>query len=387
MKRFSVVISLLTLFSSAFCQGVYEVVTLLDNISTDDTFIIYGNITTDKSNHAMGNDLYSDNKSIKQANLYPNQINKERGHIYIHRESHQAEIPAEIKLIPVEGNANTYMLKLCKDDSYLINSSGTDLTKADEETATNNVKAQWKLAYSSKHNAVYMTNINNSYYICCKNKTYNFYANKNVDYALGVLYRKVKNTLVVQILSKDHYTATVLPYDADFTVGNNGLTAFIVSDITDQSVILKEVTQLASGEGVVLFDNEKEEQFYPIFPSSEALSKNQENKLKAPAGTVKGDGKTIYALGNKSNGVGFYLVKEGVVVPEKKPYLKVTGGSLNSKEYMGFTEADDEDVVTGIQNHSDVESPQTVWYNLRGQKVSKPHKGIYVCNGKKIVVE
>ncbi len=381
MKRLPLIISLLSLFTSAYCQGVYEVVTCLDDINIDDTFIIYGKQKSVVSTNAMYGDQSGDFMAVSK--LYSYQVDGNQ--IYIHREQDQKSTPAEFKLVPVSGKTNLYMLKLAQEDKYLYNNESSNyLVKEDYNTA-NNEKGYWSLATSS-YDGVCMKNKNSGYFIYCY-KDIKFGAYTTSQNTLGVLCRKITNAVAVRISSSVNYTATALPSDADFTTGNVGLTAFIVSDVSSNSVTLKEVDKAASGEGVVLFDNKQGKMFYPIYPSTQSLTPHDGNLLRTSTVEVVGDEKTIYALGNKSNGVGFYKVRKGVPVPLTKPYLKISNSTLNSKDYIGFAEADDEDVVTGIRNNSNAESRQPVWYNLRGQKVSKPHKGIFVCNGKKIVVE
>ena len=384
MKRLTLIISLLSLFTSAYCQGVYEVVTSLKNINIDDTFIIYGKQKSDVSTNAMFGDQSGNFMAVSE--LYSSQVNGNQ--IYIHREQNQKSTPAEFKLVPVGSETNLYMLKLAQEDKYLYNESSNYLVKEDYNTA-NNEKGYWTLAESS-YDGVCMKNKKNSKqykYIYYYKEKFGAYENTTSQNTLGVLCRKITNAVAVRISSSVNYTATALPSDADFTTGNVGLTAFIVSDVSSNSVTLKEVDNAASGEGVVLFDNKQGKMFYPIYPSTQSLTPHDDNLLQTSTVEIVGDEKTIYALGNKSNGVGFYKVRKGVPVPLTKPYLKITNSALNSKDYIGFAEADDEDVVTGIRNNSNAESRQPVWYNLKGQKVSKPHKGIFVCNGKKIVVE
>ncbi len=383
MKRLTLIISLLSLFTSAYCQGVYEVVTSLKNINIDDTFIIYGKQKSVVSTNAMYGDQSGNFMAVSE--LYSSQVNGNQ--IYIHREQNQKSTPAEFKLVPVGSETSLYMLKLAQEDKYLYNNESSNyLVKEDYNTA-NNANGYWSLAESSYKGVCMKNKKNSKQYIYCYKEKFGAYENTTSQNTLGVLCRKITDAVAVKISSSVNYTATALPSDADFTTGNVGLTAFIVSDVSSNSVTLKEVDKAASGEGVVLFDNKQKKMFYPIYPSTQSLTPHDDNLLKTSTVEVVGDEKTIYALGNKSNGVGFYKVRKGVPVPLTKPYLKITNSALNSKDYIGFAEADDEDVVTGIRNNSNAESRQPVWYNLKGQKVSKPHKGIFVCNGKKIVVE
>jgi hypothetical protein len=96
-------------------------------------------------------------------------------------------------------------------------------------------------------------------------------------------------------------------------------------------------------------------------------------------GAVAGDG-TIYALANGGNGVGFYRVATGVTVPAGKAYLKI---EASAREFIGFGD----DVVTGITNVNRETMTNIRYYNLNGQRVEKAQKGLYIINGKKVVIK
>ena len=380
MKRTFILATLLSLTSLAFSQGVYQIVSLLEDINTDDTFIIYGKKKDVVSTSAINGNTYNTNY-MEAASLYKKQINDDKGEIYIHSTQTKKDIPAEFKLIPVEGKANTYLVKLANQEQYLFNKSDNYLILANE-TENQVTRKQWELRTSS-FNGICLKNIGSGNFIYGEGEKFGAYSLSSKD-CLGVLCRKIPNAFAIEI--KDpFYTATVLPHDADFTVGNIGLKGFIVSDISE-NVTLKEVDKAAEGEGIVLYANEQGKQFYPIFPSETSLTKNEENKLLPSDGSVKGDGKTIYALGNKTQGVGFYIVKSGVAVPKGKPYLKITNGTA-AKEFMGFDSAEEDNVTTGITEVPQKRMPSDRWYNLKGQQVTNPQRGLYIHQGKKVFVE
>ena len=107
-------------------------------------------------------------------------------------------------------------------------------------------------------------------------------------------------------------------------------------------------------------------------------------------GTVAADLSTIYVLANGTNGVGFYLLKDGYV-HEGKAYLQIPP-SANVRQFIGFG---DDSETTGIEelkdgriegwNNSSTEELKS-YYNLNGQRVANPSKGLYIVNGKKVVI-
>ncbi len=91
-----------------------------------------------------------------------------------------------------------------------------------------------------------------------------------------------------------------------------------------------------------------------------------------------------YCLARLNGVVGFYKVKVGVDVKAGKAYLEIerTGTTGGAKDFYAIE--DETDGINAINNsHQTVESV----YNLSGQRVNKAQKGIYIVNGKKIVVK
>lgn len=111
---------------------------------------------------------------------------------------------------------------------------------------------------------------------------------------------------------------------------------------------------------------------------SEALTKND---LKAATTDVTYDGtKYFFALTTLSDGkVGFAKVAKDVVIPAGKAYLEVPAAS--TAKFFGL-----DGEATGI-NSVKTAKADGAYYTLEGVKTTKPVKGLYIHNGKKIVVK
>lgn len=189
------------------------------------------------------------------------------------------------------------------------------------------------------------------------------------------LYKKVEESPAITVtIGSVGYTTFVAPADVSFP---EGVEAFIVTAISTSSIHMEPVTAVPSGTPVVVKASEGTHELSVATETDDVT----DNLLLASDGNVTGNG-TIYALGNKSAGVGFYPVKSGANVPEGKAYLVV--GNENIKEFFSF---DFGGLVTEINNVSTDADANVEIYNLAGQRVQKVQKGFYIVGGKKVLVK
>lgn len=113
--------------------------------------------------------------------------------------------------------------------------------------------------------------------------------------------------------------------------------------------------------------------------TSDEGKKLENNSLIAATTDVTSDGATFFALTKMDTKVGFAVVKEDVKIPAGKAYLEVPG-----KTAAKFFGLDGE--ATGI-NSVKTAKADGAYYTLEGVKTTKPVKGLYIHNGKKIVVK
>lgn len=107
----------------------------------------------------------------------------------------------------------------------------------------------------------------------------------------------------------------------------------------------------------------------------------ENNNLIAATEPVKSDGATFFALTKMDTKVGFAVVNKGVVIPAGKAYLEVPEGNTHAAKFFGL-----DGEATGI-NSVKTAKADGAYYTLEGVKTTKPVKGLYIHNGKKIVVK
>lgn len=175
--------------------------------------------------------------------------------------------------------------------------------------------------------------------------------------------------------TKSVYTTYVAPCDIELPADLSG---YIVTNVTENSVITEEILTAPKGTPVIIKANALGT--YNLTKANEVVDDVTSNKLQASDGTVKG-GNNIYAMAVKSNGAGFYKVSESVTIPAGKAYLVWGDATANSKEFIPIGGE-----TTGITSITGEDgNGRKVYYNLNGMRVDNPQKGIYIVNGKKVI--
>ena len=177
-------------------------------------------------------------------------------------------------------------------------------------------------------------------------------------------------------------------YDLDFT-GVEGLKAYIAPGYnrTTGTIWLMRVYEVPAGEGILLIGDPGDYQI-----PHKSTTTYYMNML---VGTLKDitinetDGEyTNYYLSKGTYGVGFYKVSGSVDIKANRAYLPLLKNTVSgSRGFIGMDFDDDEDGTTGISEAQQMVGEPDVYYNLQGQRVDNPTKGLYIRNGKKVVIK
>lgn len=160
--------------------------------------------------------------------------------------------------------------------------------------------------------------------------------------------------------------------------------AYIVTDHKDYTLTMTQMTGTVPANTPLLLNAAKAGEYnIPIAASS---STNVDgNKLVAGNGGSVSEGSeeeeryVLVADGNKA--VFRRIESTSAIVPVGKAYLEFIGETEAPFLYIGSGQ------TTGIESIEAAKAAKGVYYNMAGQRVAKPTKGLYIVNGKKVVVK
>lgn len=191
-----------------------------------------------------------------------------------------------------------------------------------------------------------------------------------------VKYTKVADEAVE--VTEAGFATYVSDNDLNFT-GISGLTAYKAT-VEGSIIKFSSVTTVPAGEGVLLKADEGNYNI-PVTAGLAAWNAEDNAFIRGTGAAVEtGSGPYNYIL-NKVNGVvGFYRAA-GQTVATNRAYLQTTTNAARLN--ISF---DDDDQTTGIARVEETVANDAV-YTLSGVRVAKPTKGLYIMNGKKVVVK
>lgn len=194
------------------------------------------------------------------------------------------------------------------------------------------------------------------------------------------LVRVEKLPVVLKEVNGHRYGTFYAPVDVKIPAG---LEAYRVVDIetgTDVDVLrLVRAEEIPANTGVILYEETATSEPYSVVITTddvEALNSKLDGVCPI---RVVGENETLYGLNVKNDVVGFYQMRPGkAILSPFRAYLDYT-----SSPSKGFAFSFDEtDMVEAIEmSHND----NTI-YDLQGRRVQNPGTGIYIVNGKKIMI-
>lgn len=159
----------------------------------------------------------------------------------------------------------------------------------------------------------------------------------------------------------------------------------ITSVSADQATLSAAIQTAPSLTPLLIFNNSDQAKTFLLIPANEepnlqlTVAPEFQGTLTGTTIAASTEGTTNYAL----NGLQFVWVKNAVEIGANKAWLSINTGVPSARITLVFDE------TTKIANTNITNITNGNWYDLNGRKLDKmpTKKGIYILNGKKVVVK
>ena len=179
----------------------------------------------------------------------------------------------------------------------------------------------------------------------------------------------------------------VSEYNLDFSQAQDGLSAYAITGRSGSAITKEAVTGIVPA-GTPLLVSGTANTSYTVPVATSAGSAPASNLLKAGDGSAVGyvAGKTRYVLSGDGSTPVFKKLVEGTpaTVPAGKAYLEFNE-TIDARE-LTF-DFDSETTAISELTNTNLTNYTNEYFNLAGQRVAQPTKGLYIVNGKKVVVK
>ena len=255
------------------------------------------------------------------------------------------------------------------DNKYLYASkaaSGGLAWHASEDNIWKYSNENWEYQKSYSGNMARLRSYNNSSFRTYSNNNGSIlvFAKKTTIPSYSAYCTTVTTTATVTAAGWATY---VTPYNMEFAEGD----AFVVSAATASTATLAPVTKIGANKAVLL----KGEGVKTATVLNEAPAAVANELAISTGGEIDG-----FVLAKKNDKVGFYKWNGGSLT-SGKVYLPAPAGA---RDYLEFSF--DETTALTLVN-SEKRTVNSDIYNLAGQRVAQPTKGLYIVNGRKVVVK
>ena len=190
-------------------------------------------------------------------------------------------------------------------------------------------------------------------------------------------------TLAAHSDDNGNYWATYYNGTKSFAADFN--TTIYKGAVSDNKVLLTAVDDIPAGNAVILKSTAPTIMLIQT-PKSTDFSDNDllgtDTEIVPTANT--------YCMAKGATGVGFYKYSSANGnIPAKRAYLIIPGGGSNAPVRKFYEFSEDNGEVTGIDSLTSAPIPLTSdnWYDLQGRKVDEPTKGMYIVNGKIVIIK
>lgn len=184
----------------------------------------------------------------------------------------------------------------------------------------------------------------------------------------------------LKLTSNKWHTFVAPGHNVDFN--STGIKAYKIVDIVADDVpyAKTEEVSIVPADEAVLVRSDKGAGTYHI-PVTQTPASLEGNMLKATTASLSvTQENSIYSIAQHDDWAAFFPMKAGSSLAKGKAYLDLTGSNINAG--CIFLDLDD---PTAIIDLKDPKDPKAI-YNLTGQRLDKPAKGICIIGGNKVLI-
>lgn len=215
-----------------------------------------------------------------------------------------------------------------------------------------------------------------------------FYTSNNNTCAFAFEEAPQENKFTTRALTVDDVTANIATYSSPFPVVLPKEVDAYIAVFAGETIVLKKITgALPKNTGVILSAEEAKDYIPTACTTEEVASIDANNKLVASTGNAIDASTQAYVLAKNTdtdNKAVFKILSSNTddrALAQYKAYLNLTDIQA-AKLSISFN-----DNVTAINNATLAQEKTSSIYDLSGRKSNKLQKGIYIVNGKKIIVK
>lgn len=193
---------------------------------------------------------------------------------------------------------------------------------------------------------------------------------------------------VIATIGANGYSTFASTYPLDLTISAQEANGFKAYSAKVDGTLVR-FTQIDkwvnAGTGVLLEGTKGGSVTIPVTYNGNDISSDNDFLVNETGETFEGDADYTYYGMKKATKAEESIVfakftPSSVAIPADKAYLKVSN-SGNARLNVVFDDA------TGISTVETVKAKNDATYNLRGQRVAQPQKGLYIVNGKKVIIK
>ncbi len=344
-------------------SGYYEIVTDANSLENGDAILI----VYETGEKAMSTTQNTNNRGQTAIEFLTSGV--------IYAPSASVQKLVLVKKTEKIGDDDTDVFYFYTGSGYLYAASGSSNHLKTEATPDDNNNARATVSISSGDATILFTGTNDRKWLKYNSTSslFSCYKTDDSDQSIVQIYKEVAHNESATVSAAEYATFCNATYALDFS--ETGITVYTATD-NETSVSLNEITsgKVPANTPVVLYKAGANGTpvNVPVIASAEAVG---DNDLRVSTGT---DVDYMYVLANGSTGVGFYPWG-GTNLSAGKVYLQAKA-SYGARAFLGFN-----DDVTAIEAVKAQNVVKGEYFNLAGQRVAQPNKGLYIVNGKKVV--